>query len=140
MKLETAMAVMDCYERKQKKDGKVDAVFGKDNPIQLKSWPAADDNCADTLHGIRFERGPTVERKKYWANMPTKRLDIYRRLPLEHPGSRNRVSEQAIVRAHDRGLPLKIKMFATANKAQKSLAATEGKDEAQDWSNPKASC
>jgi len=69
--------------------------------------------------------------------MPTKRADIYRRLPLEHPGSRSKISEQAIVRAHDRTLPLKLKMFASANRAQKSIGATDTKEEAHDWENPK---
>jgi len=66
-----------------------------------------------------------------------KRVHTYRRLPLEHPGSRSKISEQAVVRAHDRTLPLKLKMFASANRAQKTMAASEGKDEAHDWENPK---
>jgi len=78
-----------------------------------------------------------VERKNYWRDVPVKRVHTYRRLPLEHPGSRSKISEQAVVRAHDRTLPLKLKMFASANRAQKTMAASEGKDEAHDWENPK---
>jgi len=85
----------------------------------------------------RFERNPVVERKNFWANVPVKRLHTYRRLALDHPGSLNKVSEQTIVRAHDRSLPLKTKMFASANRSQKCLAATETKEEAADWENPK---
>jgi len=85
----------------------------------------------------RFERAPVCEMKQYWNEMPTKRSDIYRRLPLEHCGSRSKISEQAIVRAHDRSLPLKLKMFASSNRAQKNIGATETKEEAHDWDNPK---
>jgi len=56
---------------------------------------------------------------------------------LEHKGSRSKISEQAIVRAHDRTLPLKLKMFASSNRAQKNIGATDTKEEAHDWDNPK---
>jgi len=69
--------------------------------------------------------------------MPVKRQHTYRRLAMEHSGARGKVSEQVIVRAHDRALPLKVKMFATTNRTQKSLASTDSKEEAQDWENPK---
>jgi len=80
-----------------------------------------------------------VERAKYWSLVPVKRQHTYRRLALEHAGARGKISEQVVVRAHDRALPLKVKMFATANRAQKSLAATDNKEEAQDWDSPKGS-
>jgi len=54
MELDTAMAVMQCYENKQKRDGKGGIVFGKDNPIATKSWRTEDDNCADKLHSLRY--------------------------------------------------------------------------------------
>jgi hypothetical protein len=49
------------------------------------------------------------------------RKNVYRRLPLEH------VSEHTILRAHDRSLPLMIKMFFSNNYGKRSFAATETK-------------
>jgi hypothetical protein len=41
------------------------------------------------------------------------------------------------VRAHDRSLPLKLRMFFSTNRAQKSFSAEEQKEAAQDWEAPK---
>jgi hypothetical protein len=85
----------------------------------------------------RFERAPVAERDRYFNLMPVKRQHTFRRLALEHGGGSGKVSECVIVRAHDRSLPLKIKMFASANRAQKGFGSTDNKDAAQDWDNPK---
>jgi len=102
-------------------------------------WYSTGTDRALIQHLPRFERQPVVERSKYWTRVPVKRQHTYRRLALEHAGARGKICEQVIVRAHDRALPLKVKMFATANRAQKSLAATDSKEEAQDWDSPKGS-
>ena len=47
--------------------------------------------------------------------MSVERKNIYRRLPLAHVGLENAVSEHTVVRAHDRALPLQIKMFFANN-------------------------
>jgi hypothetical protein len=47
------------------------------------------------------------------------------------------VNECVIVRAHDRSLPLKLRMFFSSNRAQKSFSAEENKEAAQDWESPK---
>jgi hypothetical protein len=60
-----------------------------------------------------------------------------RRLALEHGGAAGRVNECVVVRAHDRSLPLKLRMFFSSNRAQKSFSAEEGKEAAQDWDSPK---
>ena len=78
-----------------------------------------------------------VNRKRYWHLLPIKRSHTYRRLALEHSGAEGKVSECVIVRAHDRSLPLKIKMFFSSNRVQKTLGASETKDAAQDWDSPK---
>ena len=77
-----------------------------------------------------------VGRKRYWHLLPIKRSHTYRRLALEHSGAEGKVSECVIVRAHDRSLPLKIKMFFSSNRVQKTLGASETKDAAQDWDSP----
>jgi hypothetical protein len=64
-------------------------------------------------------------------------LGLFRRLALEHSGAAGKVNECVVVRAHDRSLPLKLRMFFTQNRAQKSFSADEGKEPAQDWDVPK---
>jgi hypothetical protein len=85
----------------------------------------------------RFERAPVVERGKYYDMVPVKRQHTFRRLALEHGGASGKISECVIVRAHDRGLPLKLKMFGSANRAQKGFGSSDSIDAAQDWENPK---
>ena len=94
-------------------------------------------NQFDFLIFLRFQRAPIVDRRRYWHLVPVKRAHTYRRLALEHAGAEGKVSECVVVRAHDRSLPLKIKMFFSQNRAQKSLGVSESKEAAQDWDNPK---
>ena len=70
--------------------------------------------------------------------MPVKRTHTYRRLALQHGGADGKVSECVIVRAHDRSLPLRLKMFFSGNRTQKSLGGGDNKEAAQDWEVPKA--
>jgi len=126
------------YEALIKREGKGENVFGKDNPLPLKKFPEGSDDCAGTLHPVRFERGPVVECDKFWDQMPVKRALTYRRLALEHCGAESKISECVVVRAHDRTLPLKLKMFFSGNRAQKNLGGDEKKEAAQDWDSPKA--
>jgi len=127
------------YEALVKREGKGDGVFGKDCTIPTKRFEAGEDNCADLLHPARFQRAPILDRRKYWHLVPVKRGHTYRRLALERCGADGKVSECVIVRAHDRSLPLKLKMFMTTNRAQKSLGVTEAKEAGQDWENPRVS-
>jgi hypothetical protein len=85
----------------------------------------------------RFERAPVAERAKYYDLVPVKRQPTYRRLALEHSGASGKVNECVIVRAHDRSLPLKLKMFSSSNRAQKGFGGAENKEAAQDWDSPK---
>jgi hypothetical protein len=78
-----------------------------------------------------------AERAKYYDLVPVKRQPTYRRLALEHSGASGKVNECVIVRAHDRSLPLKLKMFSSSNRAQKGFGGAESKEAAQDWDNPK---
>lgn len=128
----------DQYEAQLKREGKGDSVFGKDNPIPVKKFTAAEDNCADILHPVRWERAPILERKAYWQHMPVKRSHTFRRLAMKHAGADNKISEVTLIRAHDRSLPLTLRMFAAVNKYRKSFGASETKDAGQDWDNPKS--
>jgi len=86
----------------------------------------------------RFQRAPILERKKWWSKVPTKHGHTYRRLPLEHCGAANKVGDIVIIRCHDRTFPLKLKMFLPVNRAQKSFAATDSKEETATWETAKA--
>jgi hypothetical protein len=79
------------------------------------------------VHCSRFERPPIAEPKEWWHRMAVQRKNVYRRLPLEHVGAENCISEHTILRAHDRSLPLMIKMFFSNNYGKRSFAATETK-------------
>jgi len=85
-----------------------------------------------------MERAPILERKKWWAQMPVKHPHTYRRLPLEHGGGANKVSDVVVIRCHDRSFPLKIKMFLPANRMQKKFDGSESKEETADWEGAKA--
>jgi len=65
--------------------------------------------------------------KNFWHKVPIKRKNTYRRLPLEHGGAANLISEHTIVRSHDRSLPLMIKMFMSQNYGKRNFAATDTK-------------
>ena len=68
-----------------------------------------------------------MDPKVWWHKTPIKRRNTYRRLALAHLGADNLVSEHTIVRAHDRTLPLLIKMFLSSNYGKRSFVATEKK-------------
>ena len=126
------------YEALVKREGKGEGVFGKDSDIPAVFFEEGEDNCADLLHPARFQRLPVVERKKWWHLVPVKRTHTFRRLALVHAGAEGKVSECVIVRAHDRSLPLKLKMFFSNNRAQKCFGSSDSKEAAQDWDTPKA--
>ena len=84
----------------------------------------------------RFERPPVVEPAKFWHKVPIRRKNTFRRLALEHIGASNAISEHTIVRAHDRSLPMLIKMFASSNFGKRSFAATDSKTIGEDWDSP----
>ena len=69
--------------------------------------------------------------------MPVRHTHIYRHLALEHSGAAGKISEATIVRAHDRSLPLAIKMFYNNNRAQRSFSTGSNKEAAADWDTPK---
>jgi hypothetical protein len=52
---------------------------------------------------------------EWWHRMAVQRKNVYRRLPLKHVGAENCISDNTILRAHDRSLPLMMKMFFSNN-------------------------
>ena len=139
MSLDNVFAYKQHYEQQSKKEGKGDSTFGKDKKLPGKKYEEEEDNCLDKLHTVRFERGPMAEEDSYWARVPLKRKDTYRHLPLEQDGADGQVNENVITRAHDRSLPLRLRMFARSNFAKKGFSSgTETKEPASDWEAPKA--
>ena len=139
MSLDNVFAYKQHYEQQSKKEGKGDSTFGKDKKLPGKKYEEEEDNCLDKLHAVRFERGPMAEEDSYWARVPLKRKDTYRHLPLEQDGADGQVNENVITRAHDRSLPLRLRMFARSNFAKKGFSSgTETKEPASDWEAPKA--
>ena len=139
MTLENVFAYKLHWEQQNKKEGKGDGSFGRDKKLPLKRFEAEDDNCGDKLHCVRFERGPMVEEDKYWERMPLRRKETFRHLPLEHDGAEGVVNENVVTRAHDRSLPLRLRMFAKGNFTKKGFTASvESKEPAADWESPKA--
>ena len=139
MPLQTLFAFKEHYELLQKREGKGDSTFGSDRKLPAKKWPEQEDDAAKLLHNMRFERGPITELQDYWHLMPLKRTPTYRHIPLEHAGMANNVNECVLTRAHDRTLPLRLRMFARGNQNKKGFINKEGegKDPADSWEYPK---
>ena len=139
MTLENVFAYKQHFEQQTKKEGKGDSSFGKDRKLQKKRFEAEDDNCCEALHSVRFERGPMVEPDGYWSRVPLRRKETFRHLPLEQDGCEGLINENVITRAHDRSLPLRLRMFSKANFAKKGFSASmDAKEPAADWAAPRA--
>ena len=139
MSLDNVFAYKSHFEQQSKKEGKGDGVFGKDKKLPTKRFEEEEDNCGDKLHEARFERGPMVEDSEFWDRMPVRRRETYRHLPLEQEGAEGFVNENVITRAHDRALPLRLRMFSKGNFCKKGFSSgTDVKEAAGDWEAPKS--
>ena len=139
MSLDNVFAYKSHYEQQSKKEGKGECVFGKDKRLPTKMYGEEEDNCADKLHEARFERGPVVEDTEFWERMPAKRKETFRHLPLEQEGAEGVINESVIMRAHDRALPLRLRMFSKGNFSKKGFSSgADAKEPASDWEAPKS--
>ena len=139
MTLSEVFSFKEHYMQQAKKEGKGEAAFGRDRKLPTKKFKAEEDDCASKLHAVRFERGPTSELKSYWEKVPVRWASTFRHLPLEHAGASNDVNDCVVARAHDRSLPLRIRMFCKGNQTKKGFATTsgEGKEPADSWDYPR---
>ena len=139
MTLQNLFSFKEHYELLQKKEGKGESAFGSDRQLPVKLYKEQEDDATDLLHSIRFERGPVVELSEFWHLMPTKRSPTFRHLPLEHAGLASQINECVLTRAHDRTLPLRLRMFAKGNQSKKGFVSkdSEGKEQADSWEYPK---
>jgi len=139
MNLQTLFSFKEHYELLQKREGKGESSFGSDRKLPAKKFKEQDDDAGSQLHAVRFERGPITEVPDYWQHMPLKRTPTYRHLPLEHAGLASQINECVLTRAHDRSLPLRLRMFAKGNQTKKGFIIKEGdgKEPAESWDYPK---
>ena len=139
MNLQTLFSFKEHYELLQKKEGKGETAFGSDRRLPSKVFLEQEDDATDKLHAVRFERGPVVEPGEFWDLMPQKRCPTYRHLALEHVGLAGQVNECVLTRAHDRTLPLRLRMFAKGNQSRKGFISKdgEGREPADSWDYPK---
>ena len=132
LSLDNVFSYKQHFEQQSKREGKGDNAFGKDKKLPTKKYGEEEDNCAELLHSVRFERGPMVEDESFWGRMPLKRKETYRHLPLEQDGADGAVNENVITRAHDRSLPLWLMMFSKSNFSKKGFSSgSESKEPAQ---------
>ena len=80
-----------------------------------------------------------VEDTEFWERMPAKRKETFRHLPLEQEGAEGVINESVITRAHDRALPLRLRMFSKGNFSKKGFSSgADAKEPASDWEAPKS--
>ena len=80
-----------------------------------------------------------AEEEDHWKRVPLKRKEMFRHLPLEQDGADGQVNENVITRAHDRSLPLRLRMFSKVNFSKKGFSSgAEAKEPGAEWEAPKA--
>jgi hypothetical protein len=116
------MKMEKMYRSQDKKMGKADRLFAKDAVLPVVKVQGGKDDRRSKLHKSTFFRMPTVDPEEYWGQMPTSREPIYRHIPLKHCGAENAVNEVVVVRMHDRGTPVSLKMFHGKNYVKRANA------------------
>jgi hypothetical protein len=111
MTLDMLLRLKEQYEKEAEKKGMGTAVYGRDAKVRAKLYPEMKDDGVKRFHPARWERCPTVEPKKYWKKIPTKRDQLFRHIPLGHYGIEGQVSEVTLVRLHDKKVPVELEMF-----------------------------
>ena len=74
------------------------------------------------------------------VNHPSQGNNTFRHLPLEQEGAEGNVNENVITRAHDRSLPLRLRMFMKSNFCKKGFnsGGDAVKEPAGDWEAAKS--
>jgi hypothetical protein len=113
------MKMEKMYRNQDRKMGKADRLFTKDPVLPVELIKEGKDNRRTKFHEASFLRLPIVEPEEYYEEVPTCREPIYRHIPLKHCGAENAVNELVVVRMHDRGTPVTLKMFHGKNYAKR---------------------
>ena len=87
----------------------------KDTRPKTKQFKKGADNCRDVLHPARFLRTPISHPSEWFQEMPIKRQEIFRNMPLRFMGAENVVNPRTIAQMHDRAAVLEMKHFWTHN-------------------------
>jgi hypothetical protein len=117
--MEELMAMEKLYRGQAWKMGKADRMFTKDTGLPMTRVKEGKDDRASRFHESSFFRLPIVEPEEYYDEVPVSREPIYRHIPLKHCGAENAVNELVVVRMHDRGTPVTLKMFHGKNYAKR---------------------
>jgi hypothetical protein len=113
------MAMEKLYRGQAWKMGKADRLFTKDSGLPMTKVKGGKDDRATRFHESSFFRLPIVEPEEYYEEVPVSREPVYRHIPLKHCGAENAVNELVVVRMHDRGTPVTLKMFHGKNYAKR---------------------
>jgi len=111
--------------------GDGEAVFGKDSKPRAVKYAKKKDDGVTKLHEARWARLPLSEPEAYWKKVPKKREHVYRHISLAHYGAEGLIPEAAIVKMHDRQVPIELKMLHSANFGK----VLKGKEKS-DWAEP----
>ena len=79
--LDEAISICRLSAKRAKLDST--AVDTDDKPEKI-TYKKFKDNGIDQLHPARFERHPTTAPSKWWSNVPIKRTNIIKKIPLRH--------------------------------------------------------
>ncbi len=77
---------------------------------------------------------PVAVPEAFWSRVPLRREPVFRDIPLRHCNGNIVVNELAIVRMHDRGTPVTLKMFVDANFAKRPAKEATALD--SEWEAP----
>ena len=112
----TINSLLDIYkihaEREKKESGQAIAKASKDKLPAMVNLAKSRDNCVDKLAVARWLRMPVSSPELWYKEVPTKRTEIYRNIPLKHLlGSDTIVAKNVIATMHDRRNALQMKHF-----------------------------
>ena len=82
--LDEAIAICRLSAKRAKLDS---AAVDTDDKPEKVTYKKFKDNGIDQLHPARFERHPTTAPTKWWSNVPIKRTNIIKKIPLRHLGN-----------------------------------------------------
>ena len=96
-----------------------------DDAPEKKTFKKFTDDGISRLHPARFERHPIGPPAKWWSQVPVKRTNIIKKIPLRHLGANHMIPSKTIINAHDRSKTLMSKHFTSCNIDVSQKSATE---------------
>ena len=87
----------------------------QDGKIKATTFKKKKDDCFKRLHPARFQRLPLAPNSDWFHLTPQKLSPIVRNMPLKNSGSHNSISDDTIVKFHDRTRCFQLKHFYSGN-------------------------